>query len=242
MTQEEIEKIYLKQPEIANTLKLFKSQKESKEWFRETFEPLAKGRKTITDGIEFEIMNKIISCHPCIERKIGQGYPKAYAFEYNKMICVSVTLPDGTVDDLSWIECIENVVRLQKGMKPKREIDNLAKNVRGAMRNEINDQIMEFRRNAVKDGKYVSELSGEVLDPMNTHVDHIIPFDVIAGEWIEAQGGEKNIPIVDDKGSHRGYYLADQKQAQSWREFHRNKAQLRILSHFENLSTVKKQY
>lgn len=46
--------------------------------------------------------------------------------------------------------------------------------------------------------------------------------------------------IEDAQASHRGFILSDKDQKESWCKFHEEKAKLRILSHWENLSTVRK--
>lgn len=112
------------------------------------------------------------------------------------------------------------------------------KSIHKAMRASIKDQILEFKKaHLLKNSCFISEISGEKIDPGYVHVDHYDPtFYELANSWINLIGFD-NIETVS-----LGYQLGSvlrEDQKKSWSDYHKEYANLRILSARENLTRKK---
>ncbi len=214
------------------------------------------GRTTLQADDDTELArlcNALVLSHPRIQDKYAGGLPVTYRIGPDKYGNMSITTtdPHGVKDDFSWTKAAVNASRIMKSStsrdrktKMKAVQDGLYRaNVINAMRLAVQDQIDDFRDKhfTANEGRYISEISGEYLHPTNTHVDHHpVEFTDIAHNWFNNQ--ELNISdvvIKDATGSFSGFFMNDPEQKESWSNYHRNIAQLRIVSAKENLTKKK---
>jgi hypothetical protein len=141
-----------------------------------------------------------------------------------------LTRVDGTDTDFSWVECVD---------PPSQRKDVLE-----AMRAAVIDQIGEFRdRFFATSADPTCPLTGEPLSPDTCHVDHLVPmtFGELARRFLTER--EIDVDAVELDGYGDGEMkktLRDAAILESWREFHRLLAQLRVLSRRGNLSLARR--
>ena len=105
----------------------------------------------------------------------------------------------------------------------KPVVENHRANMMTALRNEVHDQSLFFRAS-----KGYTGMGSEF------HVDHTVKFRDIAKQWLEMN------PNVEyewrrERFTFKQFFIKDPEQASSWRQFHRDKAVLRMLTAEENL-------
>lgn len=189
----------------------------------------------------------LVLSHPRVHDKYADGLPVEYHIgrSENDWATIMTVDPHGTEDDFSWIKAAENVSRIMKSSTSQREEKlrvvhqrNHYNNVIDAMRLEIQDQIAEFRENYAIEhgGMYVSAITGKSLHVDDTHVDHHpLDFADIVNGWLTQQEIDlSDVAIENNVGSFRGHYMSDLRQKESWSKYHRDVAQLRIVSAQEN--------
>jgi len=106
-----------------------------------------------------------------------------------------------------------------------------------ALRNDIADQKNDYRKTF--NGQYVCAITGVKLEPIETHVDHYEPqFIQIVGMWLDSINKiTTDIEITGDGTPNRTIMNAELRE--SWKDFHRKTAVLRIISRDENLNRDK---
>lgn len=189
----------------------------------------------------------LVLSHPRVHDKYADGLPVEYHIgrsEHGWATIMTVD-PHGTEDDFSWIKAAENASRIMKSSTSQRKEKlqivqqrNHYNNVIDAMRLEIQDQIDGFREDYAIEhgGMYVSAITGKALHAGDVHVDHHpLDFADIVNGWLTQQRlSLSDVVIKNNVGSFRGHCMSDSKQKESWSNYHRDVAQLRIISAQEN--------
>jgi len=105
----------------------------------------------------------------------------------------------------------------------KLVVENHQANMMTALRNEVHYQSRDFRASQGYTG-----MGSEF------HVDHKVKFRDIAKQWLELN---PNVEYESrrERFTFKQFFIKDPEQASRWRQFHRDKAVLRMLTAEENL-------
>ena len=216
---------------------------------------------------EIRVMfDMLVACHPKFNTKFCSYLPDSYEVDkddhgnwivtvtgYNEhIICTEgdyVVLDSReVVDDFSWVKAARNAVRMFKGCSPSDAGFNhwpAANVVRtdaiSALRRAVEDQIIKYRakHRRAHNGKYVDEVDGKVLAPENSHVDHYpVSFARLVDTWLaEQKYSFEDVVTEATVGDFGGVVMSDEAQRKNWQDYHREHAQLRIVSEQRNLSS-----
>jgi hypothetical protein len=176
-----------------------------------------------------DILLGVVAAHPQAKEKVGVGIcgffvAKAPDFSTH---CFYLRRIDGKEAEFSWKEAIT----------PTRPIDRL----RMACRNAIEDQKIAF-----KDAKWPSSdthprvcpITGKAFSRSEAHVDHQPPKTLksLVAAWLAVE----NLAVDDIPIDHIGDLrcvdtFAESDQRESWRTYHGDHAQLRLISAEGNL-------
>ena len=185
---------------------------------QELWEPLS--------GDDLEVMTAVLSRHPDCDSKIGCGVVSIYVGPAApRGRCFWVQRVDGTADDFSF-RCAIN------GEPPLRT------KLMSCCRAAVVDSIISFKTQAFAGGMYVPCVeTGVALTWQTAHVDHdVTPFVRIADEWLKAASPDLLEIAPDVPGVITGWrFLIDEAKA-SFKAFHDERARLRIVSPFTNMS------
>lgn len=164
------------------------------------------------------LIHALLDTHPNRAEKIAGGVAAIEIMinEYGAR-CFGIRRPTRELVAFSFRECFNPSTHIQ--------------NAKSALRFEIIDQINEFR-----DGRLlVCEITGATLvretgRPDTVEVDHIPPatFNAMAEWWAEHRMGGWSVVEHHSEAQHRRLTQFDQRE--SWVNFHRRYAKLRLLS------------
>jgi hypothetical protein len=176
-----------------------------------------------------DILLEVVAAHPQAKEKVGagiRGFFVGKAPEFSTR-CFYLRRIDGSDTEFSWNETIT----------PTKSIDRL----RMACRNAIEDQKTGF-----KDAKWpwsdiqprVCPITGEPFSRSEAHVDHQPPRTLksLVAAWLAVENlavDEVQIDHIGDLRSVDTFAKSDQRE--SWRTYHRDHAQLRLISAEGNL-------
>jgi hypothetical protein len=176
---------------------------------------------------------ELIHNHPQAATKLGVGiksiivrrnpvYTQTRGFYLNRI--------DGTGTDVSWTECLTPTPHHKKVIR--------------AMRYLIEEQTFLFKQKYFDDTQSpICELTGESMTFLDAHVDHKSPltFDKLVEDFCKEYGIDLNtVPLRDDLADNKYMDLLDDDLlALRWQEYHRQRAVLRVVSRFGNLSIAK---
>ena len=169
---------------------------------------------------EFLFFRKLLNRHP---EKNKKGVYRLIDIEFRKFpitkkiikysdIQIFIHFKDGKSDSISWSKCI------------KGEDNPIQQKLVWAMRSSIKEQVQEFKATQVN----VPCLFCNTNDYLT--VDHIIKFRDIAKDFIDLY---PNHPMQFQKNNLAQEVFRDDKEDQEymkkWQDYHRQRAQLRIL-------------
>jgi hypothetical protein len=134
-----------------------------------------------------------------------------------KEITICFTGSDKVVD-ISWTKLIP---LLQKGIEPVTQVyDDVLSELRAAARCEIEQQIAPLRKPGYE-----------------VHHEISCSFDQLLYEWLlSVELQPIDVVITWEQGAHTGRCFGDPAQAASWRAFHADRAQLRVVTKQEHAS------
>lgn len=168
-------------------------------------------------------LRDLLALHRQAVSKIGCGVASFQVEDNGPTRGFWVTRTDGTRTDFSFPSCLS---------PPSRETEAL----RG-FRSEVRDQIVSFRASAFSTTWQVQcVLTGQWVTSDQAHVDHAIPFLDLVVRFLGLVGLDLGaVPVNPTTDGNTETRLLDRELAQSWAEFHRVNAQLRIVSAQANL-------
>jgi hypothetical protein len=105
--------------------------------------------------------------------------------------------------------------------------------IKQAFRKEIKTQISNFRRknnHILKKGYFCPLTNKKIINWLQAHVDHIVPFWSILSDFIILRGIDFESVALNRKG-----YLSDVNLSDEWQSYHLEHAKLQILSVEANL-------
>lgn len=178
-------------------------------------------------GDDDTFLRDLIQNHPDYHRgKFGAGVARFFvdlAKPYKRM-CFWFVTTDGKVDNFGTTWCID-------GEPPLRR--RLIMACRAATQADMH---------AVKAAhfgdlrKAICQISGEVMSWDEASVDHVVPFDTLVNEWLDARPFLGLDALAPDTPGSVGDRFADPDLAEEFRWWHASVAQLRVVRHTINMS------
>lgn len=186
-----------------------------------------KGKVEFIDDIEF--LYSIFECHDSWDQKKGCGIDYFYVgkTEFRNNVCFYIMRTDGTSTDISFTKSIVNP------SKKSRVID--------ACRTAIQPDIDKFRESVIF-GKDKCPITGHVLIPSNTHIDH---YDLTFKELFDIFIVDTSIDdlftfVCETKDNEVKTYFTNQNLIDSFVNFHNDNTNLRAVTKEANLSILKR--
>ncbi|MEZ5660576.1 MAG: DUF3223 domain-containing protein [Burkholderiaceae bacterium] len=176
-----------------------------------------------------EWSEKLDGDEPCIVKGIsGHGTP-----------CFFHRRPSGERIDISWVHARKCYAGVISG-RPRDPLKSAMNDIQAAARAAIQPQIIEFRRDQAASRVTTCAKTGEVVDALNpksSHVDHHDPhFDRLLYKFLAVEELNPLTIKIGSSDTKHGVAVFENKEiAQRWIDFHRQKANLRLLARRENL-------
>jgi hypothetical protein len=182
---------------------------------------------------DFDFMLEVLKGHPQFDAKCGAGIRNIFVNtnpEYTNTRCFWLTRTDGSSTDFSFKECLTPTLQIKK--------------FHNALRAAIEPFTMQFKRDHFD--KYPESscpITGERLDFVGSHVDHIFPqtFQELVEQFIKSNNIDvEKVEIIGDREDNNFKdKLVDEILREKWIEFHNTHATLQIVSRTANLSYLK---
>ena len=189
-------------------------------------------RQEITTEPDRTFLMDLLHHHYDAQSKIGPGV-RSFMLVPNTIgngIEFQVTRMDLTTANFAPRKCIE-------------KFDPLA-HIFEACRGAVSDQIEDFKQASFAAGSSVRcPFHDNVLTPEASHVDHEYPktFAALVRQWMQTNSlAAGDVSLAGTGPRDNAKMLSDAGQAQSWKEYHRENAELRVVSIKANLSDCKK--
>lgn len=196
------------------------------------------------DAEAHSMMLELLEHHPHRAEKEGIGIAMFFKRPTaNGFPAVYLRRLDLSEDDFSWLKAI------RWAHKKDASRSFLYEDVYAALRNEISDQIENYRSAlrkiaiaAGRPGFFRSDLSGEWHIERHCHIDHVHPatFSVLVASFLSSHGIDIRSIETVSAYPEPGRKLVDRQLAARWFSFHLRHARLRVLSARENLIESKK--
>lgn len=179
-------------------------------------------------------MRSVLALHPEAAQKIGLGishFTVATESEFggrNRHFVVHRVL--GPATDFSFMHCLDG--------RSKDRNDRML-----ALRQAIKEQTWAFRDHSLAGGPVICPYEGTELHSGNCHIDHQPPktFDFLVMSWLSNAGLLlEQVAITPPADNQLVSQMTDEAQKYSWRLYHHQHAELRLLSVRGNLSGAKK--
>lgn len=190
---------------------------------------------------EMKFMAQVFVSHPNAVQKFGPGIKRIHvSFQEGQNLvqrkrqqrCFWITRQDGSIVDISYIQCVSNLVKSNNNRNGKHKVDSVARrHVSSALRAAVNSQCTEFRR--LQPATFTCpECQKETKnDSFCAQVDHHSkqsPFRKLRDDFLV----EEKLQVSKVKHSEKeggGRQLDDLDLLRKWQEFHRKHAILRLL-------------
>ncbi len=215
----------MKQPiEIGNLV--FKTKKEEIEFFKEILNSYEIG-ETLTNE-DFENVYHLLKKHPDSATKIGCGIKEIIVenggYKYN---CFHIIRTDLTKEDFSYRKCING---------ESSDFTIFSQACKKAIEADLKNVKQDYFKQHSKNGLVKCQETGEMVNYENSHIDHRQPntFSVIVDRFIELK--EIDISKIQYDKAKYGYRLIDKTIEQDFRNYHAEKANLRLVNGKNNLS------
>lgn len=180
------------------------------------------------DQDDFSDVYHLLKNHPKAKEKIGVGIKQ---FRIKKSSygtkCFELIRSDSTTDHFSYIKCINGA---------RKPISVFRRACRKRIQEDLRSAKQNYFDNNSKDGRVKCQETGELLTWENLNVDHRQPntFSVIVDRFIEVHDIDlEKIEYVNYDGG--GQVLVDENLTESFREYHKEKANLRLVKNSLNL-------
>jgi hypothetical protein len=183
------------------------------------------------DGEHAPFLLSLFRRHRDAEQKFGPGVAAirvVLAMPY-KTRCFEIERVDGTRTDISYLECL----------KPSTVFEWFP----AACRTAVVDQIQAFKDSAFGASHWVNcAVTGDPVSRDNCHVDHEPPwtFEAIVDSFLDNSVIDlAQLEFMDGDGETQSRF-ADQSLADSFARYHAERAQLRVVTRWANLSLLRK--
>ena len=208
----------------------FKTKGEAKERARTILKETAMGEFVADEHLPF--MSSLFWMHPdALEKAEGEDFPRflvgGNGFGYR---CFYVVRDDGSMTDFSFNICID-------GKRSKEQDFKIA------CRHVIGDDIKKAKKIALAAQMGLCAVSGEPCTIKDSHLDHAEPwtFQKIMEHFIFVHGIDVGaVEYVSGTITGTLTKFLDDKLAQTFRDFHNERAVLRVVTKHVNLSVLKR--
>jgi len=208
----------------------FRTKKAAKDFFRDIRDRYKDGERIALEDDGY--LRDLIAIHPEAEMKLGSGishFSVERDAEFGTTRHFVIHRIDGSKTDVSFHSAID-------GRNERR--DRLE-----ALRRAIEQQILDFRTSAFASCDTLTcPFRGVAITETSYHIDHEPPktFVTLVKQWLNAEGLRlADLQITPPADNQIVTEMTDCTQLQSWLEFHREHAKLRLLSPLGNLSDAR---
>jgi hypothetical protein len=182
----------------------------------------------ILEGSDFDDVVELLQLHPKVEEKIGVGIKsvRITRLRYDTK-CFEVIRTDNTFALFSYRKIIQ---------APMGDVQKFSEACRLAIQDDLRNVKLAYFKEKSKNGHAKCQETGELFDWEGLSVDHRQPntFSIIVDRFIELN--EIVLSSVEYNEILGGpNALADPKLATLFREYHRKRANLRVVSKKRNL-------
>lgn len=209
----------------------FSSKAAAKRHFRTIRERYSDNERVSDD--DAALLHELLSSHPDAVQKVGAGvdhFTVAPQAPFGTR-CFVLHRQDGTSTEWSADSCID-------GGDERR--DRLA-----ALRVAIAPQIVDFKRREFDGRRSVTcVVTGSQTEFGEADVDHIPPdtFAALVTAWLESENMSlEDVEITPPRDAQPQPAITNNKQRESWGEFHRRHSRLRITSRAANRGVVRRE-
>jgi hypothetical protein len=183
----------------------------------------------ILEQDEVELLLGLVAVHPESLHKRGEGVAAFYVDTApgHPTRCFFIRRVDGSTTDISWNEALRPTTPIRR--------------LRAACREAILDQKMQF-----KDAQWpprdlqprTCPITQKKFSRDQAHIDHTPPQTLVAlvDDWLRSEDLSIEDVAIDCTGDMRSVdTFDDESQRASWQAYHRNHANLRVISAGGNL-------
>lgn len=180
---------------------------------------------------DYNFLLRIFQGHPEYHIKVGAGISNIYigiGAEY-KTRCFFITRLDGSTTDISYIRSIDGAT-------------TKISDIKCACRHAV-QPIIEGVRARIVYGVDRCPISGAILHPENTHIDHYnLTFDELCNKWLKTENIDLAHACLNDvtKDNEQAIYFTSKFLREDFINFHNANTHLRAVSKIANLSTLRK--
>lgn len=216
--------------------KIFKTKKAAEDYIRSILYKYELGESLAGEDLIF--ICSVLELHPDKDEKIGVGLKSIIVEKettYNKTAHFSVVRVDNSKEDFSFKKCIN------------LSLNDPIKLFQSSARRAVVDQILSFRDNEFlqkKDmnGNMACAITGVLISKNTSHVDHVPPktFKSIVLDFIAINSIDVKDSLFTEAPGGIGRVFVDDNIKNSFADYHRRVAKLRVVSPFGNLSQKKK--
>ena len=206
--------------------KEFESKKEALNYYKTILNSYDFGETLKTNDF-YDILD-LLETHPSVKEKIGVGIDKVRVakLKYDTRVFELLRI-DGSTEYFSYTKRINS---------PKTDFTKFNKACRQIIQEDLKNVKLSYFEKYSKKGKVKCQETGELLCWEELTVDHRQPntFSVIVDRFIELKNIDlKNIDYLKIDGGPNE--LADKKLKEDFRQYHKDKANLRIVKKALNL-------
>jgi hypothetical protein len=133
--------------------------------------------------------------------------------------CFHIIRKDGSVTDISWVECVNPTPHYRK--------------VAAVFRHLIANQMAGYRyRQADGFGFFVSPIDGKRYHESEAHVDHVIPFETLMSNFFAEQTAIDiaDVELLEHGDNDLNDELKVKELGERWQRYHREHAVLRLIT------------
>jgi hypothetical protein len=203
---------------IALDGKIYKTQKEVKDYVRGVIHTLGVGAKLGSRDPYFSLFFALIKRHPESDNKIGVGID---FFEVRKNFRgiseMWIVRNDGSEIDFSWVTCVTGLAQ------------SAEQKLSAAMRRAVKSQILDFRISTELPSN--CEICGSpITDLEGADVDHVRHFETLISDFRASSEMLPPAEFADCEETNSAMFrLMDKDFAEAWESFHAEKAELRLV-------------
>lgn len=206
--------------------KEFKNKKEALNYYKEILNSYKFG-ETLNDKDKQDIID-LLSIRPDFETKFCNGFKQIYVDKIPKYNSKAFFVLDNNseLEVFSYIKCIN-------GSKPP--LTKFSCTCRDIVQDDINNVKLQYFKDNSQKGKVKCQETGEQCKWEDLVIDHRQPntFSVIVDRFIEVN--HIDILIIEYINIFDGVYrFKDEELCQKFREYHKEKANLRIVTKSKN--------
>jgi hypothetical protein len=216
--------------------KIFKTKKDATQFIQNILYGYQLNESLEGDDLMF--MLDVLKCHPDVNKKVGVGIKSIIVekeLTFNKTTHFSIIRTDGTKVDFSFVKCLTP------------SSNKLIKLFYSSARRAVSDQIIAFRdkfftENKDSNGDISCALTGVLIDKSSSHVDHVPPdtFHKIVSDFIDISNIDVDSTKFIETADGIGREFSEEEIRNSFSDYHRSNARLRIVSPSANLQQKKK--